>query len=388
MRYFLLAGEASGDNLGALLAKAIRARDPEAEFAFWGGASLEAATGLAPKQHIRDLAFMGFVEVVANLPTILRLIRAAKADVAAFAPDVLVCIDYPGFNLRLARWAKRRGIRVDFYVSPQIWAWRRSRVHRVVADTDRVLCVLPFEPAFYRAYGYEVDYTGHPLPARVDAYRAPGAIDVQLGGGRSERLAGGALALLPGSRAQEVRRQLATMAAAARLLRERDPEHSLRPVIAAAPVLRDGDLDAIARDFGVGYHRDAYAVLSHAELACVSSGTATLETALFGVPQVVAYRGGALSVAIARRVIRVEHIALVNLILGEAVVPELIQTDFTPERVAEALTRLAAPPERERVRARYARVREALEPYDAAGAAADLIVADARAARDVSHRPR
>ena len=385
MRYFLLAGEASGDNLGAGLITEIRRLDPGAELAYWGGDHMRAAAGgLAPKQHLDALAFMGFVEVVANLRTLLGLLARAKRDVAAFAPDVLVCIDYPGFNLRLARWAKARGLRVDFYVSPQIWAWRRGRVHGIAAATDRILCILPFERDFYAGYGYAVDYVGHPLPKRVDDHARPERLRIVDPGG-ALAAEGPLLAVLPGSRRQEVRAMLAVMMAGVRGFAERRRRRTpgsrpYRVVLAAAPVLSDAFLEEVCREHGVGYVRSAYDLLSAAELACVTSGSATLETALFGVPQVVCYRGSALSVAIARRVVRVDYIALPNLILGEAVVPELIQGALTPEALAGALAALSEGPARERATRGYERLRAALAPYDAAAVAAGLVVEDARAA--------
>ena len=384
MRYFLVAGEASGDNLGALLVDEIRALDPAAEFAFWGGDGLAAATGVAPRQHLRDLAFMGFAEVVANLPTILRLMRRAKADVAAYAPDVLVCIDYPGFNLRLGKWAKARGIRVDFYVSPQIWAWRRGRVHKVIASTHRVLTILPFEAAFYASYGYEVSYTGHPLPKRIDHYTAAPELRVRDAAG-ARTVAGPVLALLPGSRQQEVRALLPVMLAAAEALLAGGID--VTPVVAAAPTLSDDTLLRLSRKHGVCWSRSSYAVLAHARLACVASGTATLETALFGVPQVVCYRAGAVSVALARHLIKVPYIALVNLILDGPVVPELIQDALTPEALAAELRELAEGDARAEQLGAYEMLRAELAPYEAARAAAELVVADAQAVENRRSEP-
>ncbi len=409
MRYFLVAGEASGDNLGGLLITEIRRIDPSAEFAFWGGDNMTEASGLSPKQHLSALAFMGFVEVVANYRRIRGLLAACKRDVASFAPDALICIDYPGFNLRLSRWAKAREFWVDFYVSPQIWAWRRSRVHKIIRDTSRVLCVLPFEQAFYAGYGYEVAYTGHPLPKRVDEHKqverlAVLGLDSGLDKSTSSveedsTLAGGdraqrghtpvntglgksrTLALLPGSRTQEVKALLPVMISAAERFAERrltEYEEQWRIVIAAAPVLTDTQLKQIGREHGIGYVRNSYDLLSVASLACVASGSATLETALFGVPQVVCYRGAALSVAIARRVVKVEYIALPNLILGETVVPELIQDEVTLDRVSDELRALLLPQRLASVRQAYQRLRILLEPYDAARAAATLIVESAR----------
>ncbi len=374
MRYFLVAGEASGDNLGALLIEEILLLDPRAEFMFWGGDAMQAASGgLAPKRHIRELAFMGFAEVARNLLTVLRLMREAKRQVAAFAPDTLVCIDYPGFNLRLGAWAKRRGVWVDMYVSPQIWAWRQGRVHRVIRDTNRVLCVLPFEVEFYARFGYAVTYAGHPLPKRVDRFSVSETLTVQDSEG-ARAAVGEVVALLPGSRLQEVRELLPVMLRACAKTGDR------LPVIGAAPVLTDEELRGLSEEFGVGWTRDTYDLLGHAHTACVSSGTATLETALFGVPQVVCYRGGRISVAVARRLVKVPYIALVNLILGEQILPELIQGELTPASLAERLSEISAGPARELQLAGYGKLRERLLPYDAAATAAKFIVTRAQSA--------
>lgn len=379
MRYFILAGEASGDNLGALLINRMHELDPEAEFAFWGGDAMTEALqqfqpNAAPGRHVKELAFMGFAEVVANLPTILGLIKQAKKDVAAFDPAVLVCIDYPGFNLRLSRWAKARGIRVEFYVSPQIWAWRQARVHKIIRDTDRVICILPFEKEFYKSYGYEVSYTGNPLPKRIDQHVAPERLTVQTSTGEQvvdQKI----LALLPGSRVQEVSKHLPIMLEALQVLRKRNAElRDLQPVIAAAPVLTDEQLLAFAKTYNVTWVRNSYDLLSHATMACVASGTATLETALFNVPQVVCYKGSSLSVMLARKLIKVKYIALANLICDSAVVPELIQEEFTASNLADHLLSLYAGKKRTLQETGYAELRALLKPYEATEAAAKLIV--------------
>ncbi len=378
MRYFILAGEASGDNLGALLMGRLQALDSEAHFGFWGG---DAMTEIAqkkdsaakPGRHINELAFMGFAEVVANLRTILGFIKQAKKDVTAFEPDVLICIDYPGFNLRMAKWAKARGIRVEFYVSPQIWAWRRSRVHKIIKQTDRVICILPFEKEFYKGYGYDVAYTGNPLPKRIDQHRPPEKLLVKTLNGEkivNQKL----LALLPGSRVQEVSKNLPIMLEALQVLRRQNPELStLQPVIAAAPVLSDTQLLAFAKTYDVSWVRSSYDLLSHATMACVASGTATLETALFSVPQVVCYKGSKLSVMLARKLIKVQYIALANLICDAPVVPELIQEEFTADNLAAHLHALYDGEERVNQEKGYAELRARLKPYDATEAAAKLI---------------
>ena len=379
MRYFILAGESSGDNLGALLMDRIRGLDPKANFGFWGGDAMceiaqKVDSNAKPGRHIKDLAFMGFIEVVANLRTIIGLMKQAKKDIEAFEPDVLVCIDYPGFNLRMAKWAKARGIRVEFYVSPQIWAWRRSRVHRIIKQTDRVICILPFEESFYKNYGYDVAYTGHPLPKRIDNHKAPERLCVKTLDGEkiiNQKI----LALLPGSRVQEVSKHLPVMLEALQVLRKRNNKlKDLQPVIAAAPVLSEEQLLAFAKTYDVAWVRSSYDLLSHATMACVASGTATLETALFRVPQVVCYKGSGASVMLARKLIKVDYIALANLICDAPIVPELIQEEFTAENLAEHLLALYDGAARLKQEKGYTELRELLRPYEATDAAAQLIV--------------
>jgi len=379
VRYFIIAGEASGDNLGALLIERIRGLDPKAKFGFWGGdlmtkVAQQTQPGVMPGRHVKELAFMGFAEVVANLRTILGLIKQAKKNVVDFKPDVLVCIDYPGFNLRISKWAKARGVRVEFYVSPQIWAWRQSRVHKIIKNTDRVICILPFEQEFYKGYGYEVSYTGNPLPKRIDQHVAPDQLTVETNAGK-QIISQKVLALLPGSRVQEVSKHLPIMLEALQVLRKRNPElANLQPVIAAAPVLSDEQLLAFAKTYNVSWVRSSYDLLSHATLACVASGTATLETALFNVPQVVCYKGSGLSVMLARKLIKVKYIALANLICDKPVVPELIQKDFTAKKLADHLFELYDGDQRAAQEKGYADLRSKLLPYEATEAAARLIV--------------
>ena len=377
MRYFFLAGEASGDNLGSELMRELKRLDAEASFAFWGGDAMAAEVGLSPKQHIRSLAFMGFVQVLKNLPTIYKLFSVAKADILSFRPDVLICIDYPGFNLRMARWAKSQGIRVEFYVSPQIWAWRESRVHKVIASVDRLLCILPFEPDFYRRFGYEVSYTGHPLPARVDAYPRETQIILKGAANSSEPFSGNILALLPGSREQEIKVLLPTMLEAADAFFKglpADEALNWRMVIAAAPSLSDSQLEILCAKWkALRYHRSSYAVLAKARIAAVASGSATLETALFGVPEVVCYKSDGLSVALARKLIKVPYIALPNLILDRPLLPELIQKEFNSAKLIQTLGEINKPQVQQKMTAGFSELRDLLKPYDAAAQAASAI---------------
>ena len=356
MKYYLIAGEASGDLHGSNLMKSLSREDAGAEFRVWGGDLMEGAGGELVK-HYRDLAFMGFLEVVKNLPTILRNIRFCKADILAYKPDALVLIDYPGFNLRIAKWAKEQGIRVFYYISPQLWAWHASRVKIVQASVERMFVILPFEQEFYAKYGYEVSYIGHPLVDVAEGFEpAPGFRK------RHGLPHGPLIALLPGSRKQEISRMLRVMLDAIPFFPE--PYHF---VIAGAPAIDPAFYEDILVQHPEAAPRisivrqQTYELLHEAVAAAVTSGTATLETALFGVPQVVCYRGNALSYRIARRLVRVPFISLVNLIAGQEVVKELIQDDLTADAIAKTLLPLLSPGlERERMLDEYRLLRKKL----------------------------
>jgi len=343
MKLYLIAGEASGDLHAGNLIKAIRAQQPDVRIRAWGGDHM-AEAGAEVVKHYRDLAFMGFWEVLSNLRTIMRNLEFCKADITAFQPDVLVLIDYPGFNLRIAQWAKQQGMRVVYYISPQVWAWHQSRVNAIRRDVDNMLVILPFEKDFYTKHGMSVQFVGHPL---LDAI---GAAD-QWGGSDARTIA-----LLPGSRRQEVKRILPVMAAVAAYF----PEYQF--VVAGAPTLPDELYTSILAPYpGIQLVKgETYDVLRRSRAALVKSGTSTLETALFGVPQVVCYTGNPLSYAIARQVIKVKYISLVNLIVDKPLVQELIQAEFTPENARNALERILQPEETSRIRQGYMEVRHEL----------------------------
>ena len=368
MKYYIIAGEASGDLHGSNLIKGLREADPQAQCRAWGGDLMEAAGGQIVK-HYRDLAFMGFAEVLLNLRTILGNIKFCKQDVLAYQPDALILIDYPGFNLRIAKWAKAQGLKVYYYISPQLWAWHSSRVHGIKASVDRLFVILPFEEEFYRQYDYEVDFVGHPLMDVVDEKPEKESFleDNEL----SNRPI---IALLPGSRKQEIERMLEVMLEVAPAF----PEYQF--VIAGAPSQPEGFyrriLDKAPPHAGQARLVDnqTYALLRHAEAALVTSGTATLETALFGVPQVVCYRGGRLSYLIARRLVSVEFIALANLIAGKEVVKELIQDECTADNLKTELQKLLQPEHRQRIQEGYALIRERMGQPGASRKAARLIV--------------
>ena len=332
-RIYIIAGEASGDLHGSNLIKALKAiaaqDGEELVIRAWGGDRMSAA-GAEVVKHYRELAFMGFTQVILNLRTILRNMSWCKADIEAFKPDAVILIDYPGFNLRIAEHVRKLGgIKIIYYISPQVWAWKKGRVHAIKRDVDRMFVILPFEQQWYANYGMDVDFVGHPL---LDAIQQEGTRTLEALPGADARPV---VAMLPGSRQQEVASMLPIMLKAA----ERFPDH--RFVIAAAPSLPEEFYRSIIGSAPVPLvFGRTYDVLRTAKAALVTSGTATLETALFGVPEVVCYNGGAINVWLARRLIKIEFISLVNLIMEREVVRELIQQELTPKNLAEELGRL------------------------------------------------
>lgn len=347
MKYYLIAGEASGDLHGSNLMKALKVEDPAADFRIWGGDLMQEAGGELRK-HYRDLAFMGFVEVLKNLRTIVRNLRFCEQDILAYQPDALILIDYPGFNLRIAKWAKQQGIKVLYYISPQIWAWHTSRVHQIKANVDRMYVILPFEKDFYAKYDCEVDFVGHPLLDVVKDYAA--VPDFRSKNGLTESPI---IALLPGSRKQEIIRMLSVMLEMVPLF----PQYQF--VIAGAPSMPAAFYEQILAEKQRPQNvklvqKQTYALLSQAEAALVTSGTATLETALFQVPEVVCYRGNNLSYQIAKRLINVKYISLVNLIVDKPLVKELIQNEFNSKVLHTELEKILQPATRQEIKVGYA----------------------------------
>ncbi|MEM7085094.1 MAG: lipid-A-disaccharide synthase [Bacteroidota bacterium] len=332
MKYYLIAGEASGDLHGANLMSALQANDPKADFRFWGGDLMQAQGGALAK-HYRDLAFMGFVEVLSNLRTILRNIAFCKKDIEAFQPDVIIFIDYPGFNLRIAKWAKQKGIPTHYYISPQIWAWKEGRIKAIKRDIDAMYVILPFEKKFYEEkHNFPVHFVGHPLIDAIAKRELVNPDDFRKEHQLDERPI---IALLPGSRKQEVSKMLEIMLS----ITEDFKEHQF--VIAGAPSLEASFYEPFIRKNNVHLLLNkTYDLLSLSSAALVTSGTATLETALYKVPQVVCYKGNRISYEIAKRVIKLKYISLVNLILDKPVVTELIQTNLTAKHLKEELTHI------------------------------------------------
>ncbi|GAB3563364.1 lipid-A-disaccharide synthase [Spirosoma luteolum] len=325
MTYYLIAGERSGDLHGANLIRSIRQHDPLAQCRAYGGEQMEAA-GATLVRHYREMAFMGFIEVARNLGTIRRIMRECQADLLAHRPDVLVLIDYSGFNLRMAAFAKQHGIRVFYYIAPKVWAWNPGRARKIKASVDRLFTILPFETEFFARYDYRVDYVGNPLLDALSAFRPDPAFLTRLPADPRPLVA-----LLPGSRRQEIRGMLPTMLAASRHF----PEY--RFVVGTVSNLPASLYDEwmLAYPEVARMSDAAYDLLHVATAALVTSGTATLETALFNVPQVVCYKASKLFYALGKRVLAVRFISLVNLIADREVVKELIQDFSEPTAVAE-----------------------------------------------------
>jgi len=325
-KVFVICGEASGDLHASNLVRELRTIDPRLTIQGWGGDRLKAEQ-VEVLKHIRELSFMGFLEVFLNLFTILNNFKTCKAQIESFAPDVLILVDFPGFNLRMAEWAKQKGIKVVYYISPQLWAWKQNRIKKVKAYVDEMYCILPFEQEFYKNFNIDVKYFGHPLLDEIVRFNA---LNLE-----SLPFEKPILALLPGSRLQEVRRKLPIMLEAAKGF----PEYQ---VVVACSAQIPPDFYANFNTADVSFLLGkTYEILNEAAIAFVTSGTATLETALFDVPQVVCYKSSGLSFWIAKRVVKIKYISLVNLILGKGLVTELIQQDCNSKQLIEAMKRIA-----------------------------------------------
>jgi lipid-A-disaccharide synthase len=330
MRYYIIAGEASGDLHASNLMKELKSRDQDAVFRCWGG-DLMQHQGAELVKHYRDLAFMGFIEVASHLPTILKNFHFCEADLVAFHPDVLILVDYPGFNLKMAKFAFRKKIRVFYYISPQLWAWRSSRVKSIRKYVEKMFVILPFEKEFYARYHYPVDYAGHPLLDVIHDQMPLKRRETFLAvNGLPDRRI---IALLPGSRRMEIGKMLQMMTSVIPAF----PDYLF--VIAGAPAIPEEFYGQILKQTGVRLVvNQTYDLLRQSSAALVASGTATLETALMEVPQVVCYKGNELSYLIARQLVHVPYISLVNLISGKMVVPELIQSELNQENLIRTLT--------------------------------------------------
>ena len=326
-RIFIISGEASGDLHGANLIKALKTKNPNLVIEGWGGDLMQTA-GMKLHKHYKELAFMGFIEVLMNIRTILKNFKRCKAHITTFNPDAVVMIDYPGFNLRMAKWTKEKGIKSLYYISPQIWAWKQNRVYQIKANVDRMFTILPFETEFYKKFGVDVDFVGHPL---LDEINTNKRIDLEDFKTKNKLSNKPIIAVLPGSRTQEIKRLMTVMLEAS----EAFPEHQI--VIAGAPGKSKEDYTEFLTDSVHLIFNQTYDLFKVAEAGWVTSGTATLEAALHKMPQVVVYKTSNISYQIAKRLVKIKYISLVNLIMDMEIVTELIQQEANSKTLISEL---------------------------------------------------
>ncbi len=367
MKYYIIVGEASGDLHASNMMKSLKMKDPKAEFRFWGGDLMQAQGGTLVK-HYKDLAFMGFAEVIMNLRTILNNIAFCKKDLLAYKPDKLILVDYPGFNMRIAEFAKKKNIEVHYYISPQIWAWKENRIHKIKRDVDEMYVILPFEKPYYQdKHQYPVHFVGHPLLDAIEDEKSPSVESFRKMYQLDNRPI---IALLPGSRKQEINKMLSVM------LEMVDKFKAYQFVIAGAPSQDFKVYQPYLKNYDVKFiSNKTYELLSNSYAALVTSGTATLETALFKVPQVVCYKANAISFWIAKQLVKLKYISLVNLIMDKEVVTELLQDDFNSDRLALELKKIVSEPYRKEMFANYFELEKMLGGKGASDRIAALITA-------------
>ncbi len=365
MKYYILVGEASGDLHGSNLMKELFKKDIDADIRFWGGDLMQETGGTLIK-HYKERAFMGFYEVFMNLKKILGLISFCKKDIAQFNPDVIIFIDNSGFNLRIAKWAKKQHYKTNYYISPQVWASRAGRVKDIKRDIDKMFVILPFEKDFYKKYNYKVEFVGHPL---IDEIADRPQVDEFTFRKKHDLGDKPIIVLLPGSRKQEITKMLSIMLSLV------DKFADYQFVIAGAPSQPFEFYNQFINNKNVRFiNNKTYALLSISSAALVASGTATLETALFKVPQVVCYKGSAISYQIAKRIVTLKFISLVNLIMNKEVVKELIQSNFTKNNLEQELTKILESNYREKLFEAYYELEKKLGGKGASKKTATLII--------------
>ncbi|HKJ48912.1 MAG TPA: lipid-A-disaccharide synthase [Christiangramia sp.] len=365
MKYYIIAGEASGDLHASNLMKALKEVDANAEFRFWGGDLMEMQGGTLVK-HYKELAFMGFSEVIMNLRTIFKNISFCKEDISEYKPDVIIFIDYPGFNMRIAEWAKKEGYKTHYYISPQIWAWKENRIKKIKRDVDEMYVILPFEKDFYtEKHNFPVHFVGHPL---LDAIENRPPVDAESFKRNHDLDDRPVIALLPGSRKQEIEKMLKVM------LSITSDFQDYQFVIAGAPSQDKEFYHTFMKKSNIKLIMNkTYDVLGISHAALVTSGTATLETALFKVPEVVCYKGSFISYNIAKRIIDLDYISLVNLIMDREVVKELIQNDFNSKNLKLELKKILKEKNRKQIFSDYFELEQRLGGKGASKKTAELI---------------
>ena len=366
MKYYIIAGEASGDLHGSNLMKELLLQDANATIRFWGGDLMQNVGGTLVK-HYKELAFMGFAEVVLNLKTILNNIKFCKSDIEKFNPDVIIFIDYPGFNMRIAKWAKAKGIKTHYYIAPQIWAWKENRIKAIKRDFDKLFVILPFEKDFFeKKHNFPVNFVGHPL---IDAIQDRKKSDENSFRTENNLSNKPIIAILPGSRKQEISKMLTIMLSVANDFKEYEF------VIAGAPSQEFSFYKQFLNGKNISFVANkTYDLLENSYAALVTSGTATLETALFKVPEVVCYKGSWISYQIAKRLITLKYISLVNLIMDEEVVTELIQEKCISKNIKKELNLLLDKTNRAKILNKYEELEQKLGGYGASKKTASLII--------------
>ncbi|MDB9720722.1 lipid-A-disaccharide synthase [Winogradskyella sp.] len=364
MKYYIIAGEASGDLHGSNLMKTLLKQDNKADIRFWGGDLMQAVGGDLVV-HYKERQFMGFAEVIFNLRKVLGQIKFCKNDIESFKPDVIIFIDNSGFNLRIAKWAKSKNYKTHYYISPQVWASRAGRIEKIKKDVDAMYVILPFEKDFYKTYNYVVNFVGHPL---IDAIADRPQVNEHAFRKENNLSNQPIIALLPGSRKQEITKMLGVM------LRLVNDFKDYQFVIAGAPSQDFEFYKTFIKQDNVSFiSNKTYDLLSISYAALVTSGTATLETALFKVPQVVCYKANAISYQIAKRIITLKYISLVNLIMDREVVTELIQGDLNKKRLKQELTTILEDKKREQLFLDYYELEKQLGGRGASETTAQLI---------------
>lgn len=364
MKYYIIAGEASGDLHGSNLMKALLKEDANADIRFWGGDLMQAVGGKLVT-HYKERAFMGFIEVIMNLNKIFKFISSCKKDINNFKPDVIIFIDNSGFNLRIAKWAKQEKYKTHYYISPQVWASRANRVKAIKHDVDAMYVILPFVEDFYKKHHYKVNFVGHPLIDAIANREQVNPIEFRQQYKLNNKPI---IALLPGSRKQEIKKMLSVMLSLV------DDFQDYQFVIAGAPSQDYSFYEPFIKNTQVHFiPNKTYDLLSVSKAALVTSGTATLETALFKLPQVVCYKGSAISYQIAKRIITLKFISLVNLVMDKEVVKELIQKDFNKKRLKTELNNILNEAQREKIFSDYYDLEKSLGGKGASQKTASLI---------------
>ena len=366
MKYYIIAGEASGDLHASNLMKQLKQLDNKADFRCWGG-DLMKEQGAVLVKHYRELAYMGFIEVLFNIRTILKNIKFCKSDILQYKPDAVILVDYPGFNMKISGFAKEAGIKVFYYISPQVWAWKQGRVKQIKQTVDKMFVILPFEKDFYKRFDYDVEFVGHPLLDAIDnpEYKS-NIVSFRSTEGISDKPV---IAILPGSRKQEIAKMLPVM------LTVIDKFQGFEFVVAGVTSLPKEFYESICEGYNVKIiYGKTYLLLSNAKAAMVTSGTATLETALFGVPEVVCYKGSSLSFMLAKKLVKVDYISLVDLIMKKEIVKELIQKDFNSISLSTELSKILDEKNSVEMKQQFAELKKMLGGAGASAKTAELMI--------------